>query len=114
MNHGNVLVKVYGHVWPVTPEILGSLRPLLPLSEHLEPEEMLAMEKDLLRVSFEGLYFPLEDLLETLQPFLTPESKGKFDYLDMEGWTLTRHNIQGTHIVVSQASLNNILDYSGH
>ena len=42
------------------------------------------------RISFEGVFFPLDDVLDALRPLLCAESSGKIDLIDMEAWTLTR------------------------
>ncbi|MDL2266394.1 hypothetical protein LJC46_00195 [Desulfovibrio sp. OttesenSCG-928-G15] len=79
-----------------------------------EGEETVFQEGALLRISFEGLYFPLEEVLAELATTLARDATGKLDYLDMEAWTLTRHVF--THGAFSQStrSLNHILDWSGH
>ena len=116
MNHGNILVKVYGHVWPAPPVLLTDLRRLL---DSLPPgdmpvEEALELDGDLLRISYEGIYFPLDDALHILTPHLGPQSQGKIDYLDLEAWTLTRCRVCGQGLERSSAPLNAVLDYSGH
>ncbi len=114
MNHGNILIKVYGHVWPISTAVQDILCPFFPQNEHMDSSEMLYMENDMLCMNFEGLYFPLEELLESLTPHLTPHCKGKLDYLDLDAWTLTRHTIEGTQIKHATTSINNVLDYAGH
>ncbi len=114
MSHSHVLVKVYAHVWPVHQQLYTVWQELLPQSSVMDAEEMLCYEGDMLKLSYEGIYFPLDDFLESLHPFLHKESQGKLDYIDLEAWKLTRHKIQGKELVVSSASLNNVLDYSGH
>ena len=92
---------------------------LLPLVSSLPAgalslAEMLELDKDLLRISYEGVYFPLDEVLAILDQHLTPQSQGKLDYLDLEAWTLTRHRMVGTQWEISRAPLNAVLDYSGH
>lgn len=116
MNHGHVLVKVYGHMWPACPALLEALRHVmqgLPLGD-IPPDETLELDGDLLRLSYEGVYFPLDDVLAVIAAHLSPDSQGKLDYLDMEGWTLHRHRIVQGQLQASSASLNAVLDYSGH
>ena len=72
------------------------------------------LEGDTLRISWEGLYFPLEDVLLALAATLGNGSEGKLDYLDLEEWTLTRY-VPGPHgLQASKRDLNHVLDYSGH
>lgn len=116
MNHGQVLVKVYGHVWPATASLLEALRPLmqsLPSGE-IPVEQTLELDGTLLRISYEGVYFPLDEALEILTPHIGPDSQGKVDYLDMEAWMLHRYRIVQGRLQGSSASLNAVLDYSGH
>ncbi len=109
-----IILKVYGHVWPVAPEILQALRPHFPASEHMEQEDMLHYENDMLRLAYEGIYLDMEEILPVIQSFLQPQSQGKIDYIDLDLWTLTRHSIQQGLMTVSTASLNSVMDYSGH
>jgi hypothetical protein len=77
-------------------------------------EPWLFLEKDLLRIAFEGLYFPLEEVLQALEQSLPPQAEGKLDYLDLEAWTLTRHSFAAGRFTRTQPrDLNQLLDYSG-
>lgn len=107
-----MLVKVYGHVWPAGSAMLDALGAVL--APQADAAEVLELDGDLLRLSFEGIYFPLEEVLEALVPHLGADSRGKIDYLDLDAWTLTRHSIAEGGVACSSASLNNVLDYSGH
>ena len=69
---------------------------------------------DIFRISFEGVFFPLDDVLDALRPLLCAESSGKIDLIDMEAWTLTRAAFSGTEITVKTVGLNHVLAYSGH
>ncbi len=110
----NILIKVYGHVWPIAPHSLEALRPYFTDTEHMAIEEMLVYENDMLRLAYEGMYLDMEEVLTTLRPFLQKDSQGKIDYIDLEAWTLTRHRIEQGLMTVSTASLNAVMDYSGH
>ncbi len=110
----HILIKVYGHIWPSTVHLIQSLQPIVPYSEHMNLDEILEHDNDLTRISFEGIYFPLDDVLEVIKTFLQNDSQGKIDYIDLEEWTLTRHTITGKDISISQRSLNDVMDYSGH
>lgn len=94
-----------------------------PIAEAMQPavadrtgadENGVFQEGALLRISFEGLYFPLEDVLEKLAQTLAREAEGKLDYLDMEEWTLTRHVLKNGVFSQSRRSLNHVLSWSGH
>lgn len=107
-----VLLKVYGNLWPAPQGAIDKLRPVLAMSM---PDPALAdWEDNLLRIFFEGIYFPLEECLAVIENLLTQDIRGKLDYLDLENWRLTRHIFQNGKISTSSAPLNNVLDYSGH
>ena len=112
---GTVLVKVYGNLWPAPDGLLASLEPLCAQAMTQEDDGIprVCQEGDLLRISFEGLYFPVEDVLEAIAAVLTPVQKGKLDVLDMDNWRLERHLFTNGTIERKSISLNNVLDYSG-
>jgi hypothetical protein len=108
-----VVLKVYGHVRPVSEDFYAALDKICAGAIADGRDELaLQREGEMARISFEGLYFPVEDLLKILALHLGPEHKGRLDVLDIESWRLTRHVFDGglrTH----SASLNNVLDYAG-
>lgn len=109
------LLKVYGHVFPVNDALYEDLAhacaDALPDADDIP---VLERDGDMARISFEGVYFPEDEVLEALVRHLGPEHKGKLDVLDMEGWRLTRHVLAEGSVHSSSAPLNNVLDYSGH
>ena len=75
----------------------------------------LFLEGDIVRVTFEGMYFPSEEVLTAFATHLPEQAKGKMDVLDLEAWTLTRHIWEeGTFQSSPPRSLNHVMDYSGH
>ncbi len=108
-----VLVKVYGDLSPVPYSIVAELQAHFPMSEIMEPEEMLIHQQDFLRLAFEGIYFDMDDILPIIHTYLTPQSAGKIDYLDLDAWRMTRYVIKGTTISISSVGLNNVMDYAG-
>ncbi len=107
----HIIIKVYGHIWPCNQSLMEGLIPLMPTDN--QDEETISFEKDLLRISYEGMYFPLDEVLQKLQGFLQANSLGKIDYIDLEEWTLNRHEIKGKQIIAKKTSLNQVLDFSG-
>jgi hypothetical protein len=109
------LLKVYGHIYPVDKALYAALEHAcadampdeddLPVIEH---------DGDMARISFEGIYFPLDDVLDVLTAHVRAEHKGKLDVLDLESWRLIRHIFTQGRVDVHSAPLNNVLDYSGH
>lgn len=106
MHPHNILVKVYGNLYPADSNVFKAVQAVCG--------EAAELDGDLLRLSFEGVWFPLEDMLTAIRPHLNASCRGKVDYLDLEAWTLTRHTIIGKEITVACAPLNNVLAYSGH
>lgn len=126
-------VKVYGGFHPADADVFCRVEEAG--RDAVGEEPWLFLEGDLLRISFEGAYFFLPDMLLALEVCLPPEAEGKLDYLDMEAWTLTRcqlgasagekaaaasgplsaaENASLTRFSVFTRSLNHVLAYSGH
>ena len=87
--------KTYGHLFPADQHIADAVGAVL--SDWNIPE-CTELEGDIFRISFEGVFFPLDDVLDALRPLLCAESSGKIDLIDMEAWTLTRAAFSGTEI----------------
>lgn len=107
-----ILVKVYGNLSPYEPELAEKLKTVL--KGCYPPEEALRIDGDLLLISFEGIYFPLDEVITLISADLYPSMTGKVDYLDIENWRLVRYVINKGIITRSEAPLNNVMDYSGH
>lgn len=109
------LLKVYGHIYPVSEAFFSDLtRACADALADDANEPVLAREGDLARFSLEGAYFPVEEVLAAVTRHLRPEHKGKLDVLDLENWRLIRHVFTQGKIHVSAAPLNNVLEHSGH
>lgn len=111
------IAKVYAAFFPAGETALRAVEEAGAAALGTEP--WLFLERDILRISWEGMYFPVDEALEALKRALPPDAQGKFDYLDLEEWTLTRHVFQpgaGGEAAFNAAtrSLNHVLDYSGH
>lgn len=115
MSRHHVLIKVYGNVYPASPALFASLADCCRSGCVSENDDIPVVELsgDILRISYEGMFFPLDDVLERLVPLLAPAMQGKIDYIDLEEWTLTRHRIKGTSLTATSAPLNAVMDYSG-
>ena len=115
-----VLLKVYGNLFPADEADRAALD--AASSGRVPPgaegaggsAAVVTLEGDLVRISFEGLYFPVEDTLAALAARLLPHQRGKLDVLDLEAWRLERHVFADGRITTSAAPLNNVLDFSGH
>lgn len=110
------LLKVYGHIYPADSALEGDLQNALSsaIADEISSDvPLLYRDKDMLRISFEGRYFPEEDVLAALEQHLTDSQQGKLDVLDLEAWRLRRYFIAHGEIQSRSASLNNVLDYSG-
>lgn len=109
-----VLLKVYGNLFPADEADREALAKACAGRVPAGDGEAVAREGDLVRISFEGLYFPVDEVLEALAARLNPGQQGKLDVLDLEAWRMTRHLFAGGSITSRAAPLNNVLDFSGH
>ncbi|MBQ7456924.1 MAG: hypothetical protein IJS54_04915 [Desulfovibrio sp.] len=111
-----IVVKVYGNISPADQSLRLVLAEALqtaiadPISQDIET---LVLIGDLLTISFEGVYFPEDEVVAVLQAHCTPKQTGKLDVLDIDAWRIRRYQIQDGHLHLRQASLNQVLDYSG-
>ena len=111
-----VALKVYASFYPLAPEEVEALGDAL---DGLAPLVMgdastVFREGDMIRISYEGLYYPVDDALDVLEELLPATAQGRLDAIDMEGWTITRYLYAGGKRTHNTRSLNDILDHSGH
>ena len=110
----DVPLKVYGHLYPVDAAgyaaLAAACADALPAADDVP---VLEREGDMARISFEGVYFPVDAVLAAVRAQLRPEQRGKLDVLDLEAWRLTRHTFDQGAVRSHSASLNSVLDYSG-
>lgn len=106
-------LKVYAAFSPADADVLSAVEKVgREAIGHESP--WLFLEGNMLRISWEGVYFPLEDVLRALADTLAHDAEGKLDYLDLEDWTLTRYLPEGNAFRASTRGLNQVLEYSGH
>ena len=112
----DVLLKVYGHIWPVTEALCSDMEQCAAAAMGSSDDDIPVFERDgnMARISFEGIYFPADEMLEAIGRHISEDMQGKLDVLDLEAWRLTRHRFEKGKILSSSAPLNNVLDYSGH
>lgn len=109
-----ILVKAYGSFSPMAENTFSALRKICSMAMPLDPENSpLSFNDDLCLLSFEGIYFPVEDFIRQLKESMTPQMAGKLDYLDLEKWRMTRYLLEKGQISSKTVSLNHVLDYSG-
>ena len=108
-----VLVKVYASLHPVDAVCADFARQAASAAIHDNGEAWLFHEHDLLRISFEGLYFPEDEVLAALEACLPAHAQGKMDVLDLEGWELRRYARENGSFRLSRRGLNEVLDYAG-
>lgn len=109
-----VLLKIYGHLAPARRQLANKLKEIAVEAFPPALEQAISLDGELLNISFEGIYFPLEEVLTTIQAALCGNEEGKLDKLDLESWLLTRYVIANGQIVGHKAPLNNVLAWSGH
>ena len=110
-----ILRKVYASISRaaegLADELKEAVRDAVPADE--SPAETVSEDGGLVLVSFEGLWFPVEEAAACIKRHLVPETAGKMDVLDLENWTITRFTLQGGFMQERSGSLNSALDYSG-
>lgn len=109
------LLKVYGHIYPADDALYTSVAQACACAMP-DSDDVPVVEKDgdMIRVSFEGVYFPVEEVLACLAQRILPCHQGKLDVLDLENWQMTRHLFQEGRIQSRTVPLNHVLAYSGH
>lgn len=111
----HILVKVYGSVQPADIDMCARVSEAAQsMGSICGIDECISLEGTLLTVHFEGVFFPIDDVLTALKSTLSPQAEGRLDYIDMDEWTLTRFWIQGGLITHNTTSLNQVMEYSGH
>ena len=111
-----VQLKVYGHIYPAQTKLERDLAMVLQsaIQDTLSLDvPLLERENDLVRISFEGLYFPVDEVIEVIAKHITPDQQGKLDVLDIEHWQMTRYFFEQGQITSRTTSLNQVMDYSG-
>lgn len=112
-----VLVKVYGNFTPASLEFAEKLSSCGPFASAMaDAGDVVALEGSLLLIFFEGVWFPVDEVVDRVRQWLaeTRNAAGKLDVLDIEEWKLSRYLVQNGKLLLKQAPLNNVLDYSGH
>lgn len=102
-----VIVKAYGSLSPATSATLSAVQDALA-SWYIH--DAADLQGDLLRISHEGEYFPADDIIDALRPFISSASEGKLDVIDLEAWTLRRFLFHFGNISDRSASLDHALE----
>lgn len=111
-----VLQKVYAALAPAGPELEERLRLIIAGAQRAgfcpgaNPEDIIALQGDTLLISYEGMAFPLEEVLTALEG---QKLTGKLDFLDLEAWTLTRHLWKEGQLTVRKGDLNAAMERNG-
>lgn len=109
------LLKVYGHISPADAVLYAALNDACASALVANDDvPLVELVGDLVRLSFEGAYFPVEDVVAVLEAHVRPEQEGKLDVLDLEAWKLIRYTVAQGHLERRSAPLNHVLDYAGH
>ena len=109
-----ILIKVYAGLHPVDAACADSVRLAGISAVHDSGDPWLFHERDLLHISFEGLYFPEDEVLEALDACLPAHAQGKMDVIDLENWELRRYAREDGAFRLSRQGLDQVLEYSGH
>ena len=102
-----VIIKAYASLFPASRETLLAVTTVLA-NWHITSAADLA--KDMLLIQHEGDFFPADDIITVLRPFLTEKSEGKLDVIDLEHWTLRRVSFEQGNLKDRTASLDHALE----
>ncbi len=108
-------VKVYGHLYPVEEECYTRALAIINTWNLVDDfGEIIEYNKDMINISYEGDYFPCDEIVELLNSYHNALTQGKLDCINIEKWTLNRHffNLGEKHRQ-NTASLNNALEKQG-
>lgn len=106
-----IIIKAYANLFPASKEQKNILA---NICAQAIPSASCEREDNLLRVSFEGVYFPADEFLAAIATSLSQSQTGKLDMLDLEAWRLDRYLFQDGKIIHKASPLNDVLAYSGH
>ncbi len=86
-----VIMKVYGNLYPVDKTCFEEVEQVLTA---WNIEDSVFYEKDMVRISYEGEYFPCDEVSEILKSYHAETTEGKLDCMDLEEWTLARYSFK--------------------
>ena len=111
----SVLIKIYAHFAPVTDDVVRELEDCVSSAICAEDftGPIVSTLGDMVRLSFEGIYFPEEEVADIVRRAVEDGASGKMDVLDLENWHMTRYEGKDHVLHKSGAPLNNVLDFSG-
>lgn len=105
-----VLIKVYGAFEPVNDSIESSLSQLLIVNDG---SSWWRLDGQMVHIEFEGMYFPVDDALDSLRSSFVSATKGKLDVLDIEAWEMTRYIFEEGTFKSTLRNINDVLAFSG-
>ena len=106
----HILIKVYGSISNATPALYEAAKDAVAELD----EDAVELDGTFFTITFEGIYFMIDEFMDAIKPHLTKESSGRIDYIDVDEWTLTRFWIEGGLVTHNTAGLNHVMDHSGH
>ena len=107
-----VVIKVYAGLYPADAACADAVRRAGAAAIHDSGDPWLVHDRDLLRISFEGLHFPEDEVIAALEACLPAHALGKVDVLDLEAWELRRYAREDGTFRLSRRDLNQVLDYA--
>jgi len=106
----HILIKVYGSISNASPELFAAALAMIEEQD----EDAVELDGTFFTISFEGIYFMMDEFIDAIKPHLTKECSGRIDYIDVDEWRLTRFWLEGGLITQNTADLNHVMDHSGH
>ena len=108
-----ILVKVYAGLYPADAACVEAVRQAGSAACPAGGEAWLFHEGEVLRISFEGAYFPEDEVLAACEACLPAHAQGKIDVLDVEAWELRRYAREDGTFRLFRRGLNQVLEYAG-
>lgn len=126
----HIIIKVYGKIMHASPALALAVKKVHENTDNAlaeEGEEVFSYADNFLFFAYEGMYYPIDDMLDAVNAVLVLEKKeakskgvgsaesadGRIDYIDMQEWTLTRHSLANGVVKSATRSLNHVMAYSG-
>ncbi|MCG8532068.1 MAG: hypothetical protein MI749_15585 [Desulfovibrionales bacterium] len=106
----HILIKVYGSISHASPALYEAAKHVVAE----QADDAVDLDGTFFTISFEGIYFMMDEFIDAIKPHLTKECSGRIDYIDVDEWTLTRFWIENGLITHNTADLNHVMDHSGH
>ena len=99
----NAAIRVYASITGLSPEQAEALEEEYDFSDSRFQDESLELE-------YEGLFFPIDDFVDSVMELLPPEAEARIDYIDNDDWTITRHTLSDGELTTAHRNIDDMLE----